>query len=214
MWLSLLPQLFARLGHQDPLVRALVRALLEHATSPQPVLWSAIVAAASVEGEVSSECDSAKRLRTEAALLVQHMGTMSPQLMAETETLFSELHRIKHLWDEQWLKLLKRLVADIKHAFRSSSTTPITTAADFEQRLVPKFAKFHTLFQQTVLRGQPETSQERWFIHTFGARLSFLQQLLSCNPFQVGSNPWAEEYFVSKGEEADLFFFSFCNRHK
>eukprot|EP00026_Physarum_polycephalum_P000029 Phypoly_transcript_00029.p1 GENE.Phypoly_transcript_00029~~Phypoly_transcript_00029.p1 ORF type:complete len:2984 (-),score=506.25 Phypoly_transcript_00029:303-8192(-) len=193
VWVPIIPQLFARLGHPEPAVRNQLVDLISKIgmVSPHRIVYPAVVGCdeGSVQQQDTTPFQSVQREAFSQILL--SLTSHSPDLVQQVQGLVSELEKIAVLWDEDWSSLLSQMSPDVTARFRTlkdeasrlkggSSITAALTQQDKTKLLVGKCAaimqpvlvKLEKLFKNTVGKpGGPNTPHERAFANTYGPSL-------------------------------------------
>ena len=190
-WLEIVPQLFSRLHHPEPYVRAAITQLLERVASERPddVVFAVVVASNKTDARIEASLrdfnqnDELKesKVNDQADSLEKIKSKLSKTVVADVELVVRELRRITLLWDELWLGSLnqhyadiqKRLVSLNEEAKRLSANQNIshdqkTKMMSDQQKAVmkPVITAFQHLAQ--ITSAKPETPHEEKFQRRYG----------------------------------------------
>ncbi|PVU88739.1 hypothetical protein BB559_005414, partial [Furculomyces boomerangus] len=154
-WIQVIPQILARIhASHDNVKRLIVQLLVDVGKShPQAILFSLTVAA-------KSTLDQRKKV---SKSILEKLRNFTPELVAQTEMVSTELVRVAILWAEMWNEALE----DASRLYFSKG--------DYKGML-EKLMPLHALIRQG-----PETLREVHFVQAFGRELSEAEEW--CNQF-------------------------------
>ncbi|KAJ3082415.1 Serine/threonine-protein kinase smg1 [Quaeritorhiza haematococci] len=181
-WENVIPQLFARLDHPEPLIGNQVCKLICKIgqASPHLIVYNAVVGSLS---QRMSASDQSRRLYRTILASLRMNGTAS--LVQEVEKTIKELQRVTVLWEELWLNKLGHLSSDVGKRIerlrteleRVQSNTALSDAErekiiheNYQAITRPLVISIQKLCATTVLTP-PSTPHEKWFQKTYGVRI-------------------------------------------
>ncbi|EFA86121.1 protein kinase [Heterostelium album PN500] len=155
---NIVPQLFARLNHNDRLIQQLIVDIINEIGRDNP---HAIVFPTLVSGGHPS--------------IHKELSRHSPVLVRETEEFIKGLEQLTILWEDRWQQLMEEIHAWIYHvrprwldeyqAMKKAKLSHTTSRIKRKnlQLFMPILEKIRKLLSATLL-GQCTTAYERWFI--------------------------------------------------
>ncbi|KAF9175596.1 hypothetical protein BGX20_003599 [Mortierella sp. AD010] len=176
-WVSIIPQLFARLDHPEKPVQSLITDLLCKIGEqfPQLIVFHCVVGANSAH---NSACQ--RRL---LGLIGDFLNKSHPALVSQVQHLIRELGRITVLWEEVWHKKIMVSLSELKNVLHELTDQyqgldaiaglgpedKNTVMSDnYRQSVMPLLVTFESLLDSNA---HPESNHERWFNLTFRDRI-------------------------------------------
>ncbi|KAH6585817.1 hypothetical protein BASA50_000978 [Batrachochytrium salamandrivorans] len=176
-WEAVIPQLFSRLHHPEPIVRQEIGNLLCHigSISPHLIMYPVIIGS-------KPETQRSDLAQMGYSKLFASLHNSNSTLVDLVSTWIAELQKITVLWEELWLHGLEhvqnevqgrveRLVADIGR-IKSNKTLSSVSRVEVMRRnatsvMRPILFSIEKLYEQTVAKGAT-TRHEQIFIEQFG----------------------------------------------
>eukprot|EP01132_Coremiostelium_polycephalum_P008325 gene8325-10225_t len=171
-FMSIIPQLFARLSHPEKFIQGIVINLINRigVENPNKIVFPTIVGSLSGSGQPNhSQIQSIRKD------LLKH----SEQLVLETETLVKQLEKITILWDDSWQHLLEQIQGwlifntkawndeylQIKQKYKKSTLHQQLRRKN-QAMLQPILDKLKKLAFSTIL-SVCNTPHEKWFLKVY-----------------------------------------------
>ncbi|KAF9210203.1 Serine/threonine-protein kinase smg1 [Haplosporangium sp. Z 27] len=176
-WISIIPQLFARLDHPEKPVQSLITDLLCKiaAQYPQLIVFHCVVGANSAH---NTTCQ--RRL---LGIISDFLNKSHPALLSQVQHLIRGLERITVLWEEVWHKKIMVSLPELKNTLQELTEQyqrlddiaglgieeKNTVMSDnYRQAVTPLLATFESLQESN---SHPESNHERWFVTKFRDRI-------------------------------------------
>ncbi|KAI9100688.1 hypothetical protein DFS34DRAFT_578901, partial [Phlyctochytrium arcticum] len=181
-WENLIPQLFARIDHPEPTIRAGISTLLSSIArqSPHLIIYHAVS---------ESEDDSAVLPDHTLRSIMRTAGQQS--VIDEVDVFVKELQRVTVLWEEMWLHRLGHVHANVQKRFQKIgddlAALPAATQNDksgarqsalndiYHKLLDPICQNLEELSRITTATPD-STPHELWFTNTYGDRIEEAQK--------------------------------------
>ncbi|KAL2920081.1 hypothetical protein HK105_200147 [Polyrhizophydium stewartii] len=176
-WESVIPQLFSRLHHPEPVVRQEIASLLCQigSSSPHLIMYPVVLGS-------SSDTQRSDLAQAGYARVLASLRSSNGDLVDLISQWIQELQRVTVLWEELWLHGLdhvqteiqgrvERLVADFQR-IRSNKTLTSEARIQVMQRnavsvMRPILFTMEKLYDKTIAKGIA-TRHEQTFVETFG----------------------------------------------
>ncbi|KAI8926183.1 hypothetical protein BC831DRAFT_426088, partial [Entophlyctis helioformis] len=199
-WVPVIPQLFSRLHHPEPVVRLAIASLLCQigASAPHLIMYPVIVGS-------MTENQKSELAQTGYAKILASLRTADAGLVDQVTQWIHELQRVTVLWEELWLHGLdhvqnevqgrvERLMADIGRIKSNRTLTEPARVEVMRRNAVnvmrPILFTMEKLYAKTVARGAT-TRHEQRLLEAFGGILeTALDELRQTAKFDDPQGLW------------------------